>query len=123
LQAYGIDVPNNVSQLYGYSCMPSFQEECTADQISAGRYVDAAVAAINRHLAFMKSHPAARCYGDAYAADRTLADKWLGVLSKWTVPYGAGSGEQRAQNLTLDQESAASQTFLTKLPSYFGDCH
>jgi hypothetical protein len=81
---------------------------------------NAAMRAINRHLAFMRSHPAAPCFRDAYAADRRVATTWLE-----RIRGGSGSdqaGEGRAWNRRVNDIWRETDAFLQNLPTYFQDC-
>ena len=64
-------------------------EEAAARQEYAARFWKPAVKTLKSHLAYMSKHPRAfRCYSDAYAADKKLANLWLGVLQSGVYPGG-----------------------------------
>ena len=116
-------VANNVSELYGYACdVPGKTEEEIAACIEeALLYRNPARSAIKRHLTWMDSHPAARCFRDAYSADRKLAAVWLDVLSG-TVFGNELTGQGRAKIIEYDETLRRTQTFLNRLSGYFDDC-
>ena len=81
----------------------------------------AAVRALKRHLAFMADDPASRCFADAYAADRKLADGWVTLLRSGSTPRGdtsAGRTAAAAYAVQIRKLNAFGEAF----SGYFADC-
>jgi len=83
---------------------------------------DHAVTAIRKHKRFMKRHDPARCFSDAYAADRRIANSWLKQLL--TGYYGSpDTATGRAINFKYDRLDRATDAFTGRLAHrYFNDC-
>jgi hypothetical protein len=88
-QTYVVDVPSYIAHIADvWGCTPgATPPECAAAREEGGYYVRPAVASINRHLTFMRRHPAAACFRDAYQADRAVARTYLAWLDAWG-PWG-----------------------------------
>jgi hypothetical protein len=101
---------------------------CTPEETYAAvplqtTYLKAARAAIQRHLTFMSSRPAASCFRDAYAADRAIAKEWLTILppaGPWL--YGQDTPEGRADERVVDAAMARTNGFLRNFAAFFADC-
>lgn len=108
---------------YFGGCLPgSAVEECAAAREAGALLADPATAALNRHVAFMDSNPAAPCFVDAYAADRALADRYLGWLATWAPLGGDGTPAGRAQLQRAEQLNADFRAFFAAVDGYFADC-
>jgi hypothetical protein len=121
-RTYGNIVAPNVIELYGYGCVPGLTPaECSARLEEAALYRDPAVRALRKHVAFMKSNPAAVCFRDAYAADRRIAARWLHLLS--SDDY-ATEITPEGQVIWHDYDDAFNRmkTFLRRLTGYMRDC-
>lgn len=118
-QTYRIDVARSVDALSWMDCTGMTGEECYAIGMEGATWVRLAKDAINRHLAFMKGHPAATCFRDAYAADKKVASKLLDVLSSW---HAGNSGELRYWNQVIGFAYSAASKFVDDLSGYFKDC-
>ena len=82
--------------------------------------VDRAAAAV-AHLQAMQAGQARTCYADAYAADRTIADRWQGLLVDGAWP-GDATADARATAGAYAETVTRTATFLGSMPSYFADC-
>lgn len=82
-------------------------------QMAAG-YIDGLV---RDHLAFMKAHPAASCYRDAYATDRAIAKDYLAAAKELYDNGTSGAWP----SLISDAEDARVE-FYTGIARYFSDC-
>jgi hypothetical protein len=83
--------------------------------------VDRAAAAVARHVQAMQTSQAQTCYADAYAADRTIADRWQGLLVDGAWP-GDATADARATAEAYAETVTRTATFLGAMPSYFADC-
>lgn len=70
---------------------------------------NAAKRALKEHLAALNKYPTARCYRDAYAADRRIAKKMIAAIK-----YSDAAAWRR--------QIRASRSFVDRLPTYFADC-
>ena len=118
---YVVAVPGALDVVYWALC----PEPCTQDVFVAlatetAEYVKAAQNAVNGHLAYMTSHPAATCARDAYAADRALANKWLAGLGHFGLARNGPM--ERGQQMEIDDLYGATSDFLSKANGYLGDC-
>lgn len=118
-RTYGTDVPRSVEGLSSIDCSGMTGEECYYVSQEGATWVKLARASINKHLTFMKRHPAANCFRDAYAADRKTAKSLLSALSGW---HAGTAGEMRYQNQRIQAVARAADRFWDKLNSYFKDC-
>jgi hypothetical protein len=80
-----------------------------------------AVALIKAHLGFMSSHPPARCFRDAYVADRRLLQRWLTHLDT-RGQRSADAPAGRRLDSRLDELDRATDAFIAELGGYFRDC-
>jgi hypothetical protein len=124
-QTYTVDVPNNILVLQQFDV--GVPAGMTDEQIAAARSYDAkwvnmASGAINAHLAFMRSHPAASCFAAAYAADRVVASTYLAWLAAWMPADPSLTSEGTQQADSLDNAEAVANQFLQKFNSYFSGC-
>lgn len=119
---YSSTIPRWVDNLSG-GCMPGGTvEECTAARESAVKYGrDPAIAAINDHLDWMKSWPAASCFRDAYDADRRVASNWLTTFQN-NLFWGDGTPEFRAAKYPYQAAQSKANVFRSNLSGYFSDC-
>ena len=120
---YGETVPYNASELWGLACdVPGYTEqEISACNEAAQLNRGPVRSALKRHLAWMDSHPAARCFRDAYSADRKLAARWLDAFAGTINPSDITPA---GRNKAVEYNEALWRTdgFLLKLPRYFDDC-
>ena len=123
-QAYVVTVPSNATDLAYFSCCApgTTTEERNAAAQEALVYLNAAKGAVSTHLTWMTSHPAATCFKDAYAADRTMAKAWLSWLNSWQLAGGENTPEGRAQIQTYNAVSAQNSAFIAAISGYFNDC-
>lgn len=135
LAAYNTAVAWEQSMLTAYSTTPTLwgladvtgcgpgvtPEECQANREEGALELKPIRDALVRHENWMKAHPPATCFKDAYAADRTVAAKYLTWISNWG-PYGDVTPEGRQQILSLQEAVAAHDAFFSKLSVYFSDC-
>ena len=116
-------VTSDALELWGITIPPGLSaEEAAARQEYAARFWKPAVKTLKSHLAYMSKHPARRCYSDAYAADKKLANLWLGVLQSGVYPGGDLSSEERQATKAYNDAMAQTDSFLNKLGAYLSDC-
>lgn len=121
---YAVSIPKYAWLLaYWSGCVPGVtEEECAAARKDGGATVKAVRAVINSHLSYLKKHPAARCYQDAYAADRSLAARYLAWLSHWGPYGGEATPEGTAQLKARVAIDAKATAFLSGFSAYFTNC-
>jgi hypothetical protein len=121
-RTYADTVVPNATQLIGYGCVPGLTDaECRARRAEAAIYRDRALAAVRRHVAFMSSNGASRCFRDAYTADRRIARQWQALLASTDYPT-TQTGEGRARLQEYETQFSRTGAFLNKLQAYFRDC-
>ena len=118
-KTYGNDVGKAVQALARLDCTGMTGEECYYRAQEGAVWVKRAKTSINKHFAFMKSHPAAACFRDAYAADRKIGNSLFSALAKW---HPGNAGEMRYQNQWLQAVYSGADKFLGRYESYFKDC-
>ena len=81
-----------------------------------------AVAVLRQHKRFMNRNAPARCFRDAYAADRRIANRWIAQLQ--TGYYGSPhTAAGRAINAKYDRLDRATDNFSYRLANrFFNDC-
>lgn len=119
LTTYRTDVGTSVQALLQIDCTGMTGAECEPLADAGASWVKVAVASINGHLAFMKEHPAASCFEDAYATDTDIANNLTSVLSDW---FAGSSADTRAENQKVQAAYAAADSFVSRITSYFSDC-
>jgi hypothetical protein len=103
------------------NCGPGMTaEQCYAGHEEVQELLDPSKVALEAHLAFMNSHPAAPCFRAAYAADRAVANDLIGWINS-AGPLN-GTGEGRTQSQYLDIYNAELDTFESNFNGYFSDC-
>jgi hypothetical protein len=80
-RTYTVDVPRSINALQRIDTTGMTGEERYAAAQEGAVWVRLAKKSINKHVAFMRNHPAATCFRDAYAADQEVAANYLKVLS------------------------------------------
>jgi hypothetical protein len=105
-------------------CPPGITpEECTARREAAALDLTPAKRLLTDHLSWMKGHPAARCFLDAYAADRSVANAYLAWIANWGPMGGDLTGQGRAQITALQEVNSKADSFFSHMGGYFSDCH
>ena len=108
---------------YASGCAPGQTEaECTAAKQEGAKEVNAARKILNGQLSWMSNHPAARCFRDAYSADRAVASRYLHWLSDWGPRGGEYTPAGQNQIYSLQDADAKLSRFLNHLSGYFSDC-
>ena len=97
-------------------------EECAAGteegQIGVRPFKQSLIA----HLSRMRQHPAARCFRDAYAAGKAVAEEYLSWMSRWMPVGGEITDEGCSQILDLRAIDNGLSAFYSHLDGYFSDC-
>lgn len=119
VQTYTEAVPGYIARLMSMERGGS-PDENTALSNEADVLAKLARDSINGHLAFMRSHPAARCFRDAYAADRKLATAYLQYVQPGGFPQSGPT--LRMTERRLSDTEAQAQAFFSRFSSYFADC-
>ena len=113
----------DLAYLSSGGCVPgASEEECAAAKENGALISKSAYAILNPHVSFLDKNPAARCFQDAYKADRAVAMRYLGWLSAWGPWGGNETPMGQAQIYELRTIDTQLNAFLSKLNSYFSDC-
>ncbi len=119
IEVYAVDLPGRTNELAYWTC--GLPDECAAGrEYLTAADINPATAALKAHIAFMKSHPAARCFRDAYAADRSIANGYLTWLAGWKILNGTESSDGRGQIMALDDLDGRADAFLAT--DWYRDC-
>jgi hypothetical protein len=119
-QTYNVDVPRSVRALKSYDCSGITGRECDARAREAAGWVRQAKKSLKRHLTFMRQHPAASCFKDAYRRDRSAARTLLREFSGWRIGDPGGM-RYRNQRMAIVY-SGTLRTYVDRYASYFKDC-
>ena len=110
------------SLAYMDSCGPGrTPAECAAGRAEGAVELAPAKTLLALHLSWMNKHPAARCFQDAYAADRAVASAYGAWIAGWW-PSGDYTPGGRAQLLDLENIDVKADTFFSITAAYFSDC-
>jgi hypothetical protein len=121
-KTYAVELPPLLDDLIQLGCDPgTTQEECDARTQQAKSEISQALKDIRTHLGFMSAHPPARCFADAYKADRSLAAKYESWLKNW-YPGGWDTSAGRGLQQSLDAVNSQADSFFNHLNGYFSDC-
>jgi len=119
-QTYRVDVPRSIRALRSYDCSGIKGRECEARAREAAGWVKLAKKSLQRHLSFMRQHPAASCFQDAYRRDRSAALTLLREFSGWRIG-DPGGVRYRNQRMAIVY-SGTLRTYVDRYASYFRDC-
>jgi hypothetical protein len=107
---------------YG-GCVPGATlEQCAADREVGSLELQPIKRLLQTHVSWMKAHPAAKCFRDAYAADRAVANGYFAWIADWGPWAGGLSNNGRVQIIRLQQYDAKADAFISKMNAYFSDC-
>ena len=118
-QLPGLLVVLEAADLCGPGMTP---EECAAGPAEFAYQLETAKGLFSTHIAFMRLRPAAPCFQDAYAADRTIANLYLTSLAGWN-DTGPNTPEGRYFDQALSYDNSQADAFLGAFSSYFSNCH
>ncbi len=116
---YVLTLYRPISRLKNMDCAGVTDERCQALRTSGAAIIRKSRNAIERHLAFMRKHPPARCFKDAYARDRVVAKRLLRGLDEWR-PLPAETMRERSQR--IGRLHMATLDHVKNLNTYTRDC-
>ena len=123
-QAYSVDLPHYSAYLryYDWTAPQLTAAERKAVRAQGDLLRDRAVAVIRRHRKVMDRDDPARCFRDAYEADRRIAKRWIRQLETG-VYGGTETAPGRAASETYDKLDQATADFIERrVTEFFDDC-
>lgn len=119
---------NSGAKLFGATCdLPTPEQRGTCWDAEVKSIYQPIQKAVRSHFAFMKSHPAARCFADAYTADRAVGNAYLTAARNLAIVLNPKN--DAAYYAALDAwdkwiaiADKRSTSFLKKFHGYFSDC-
>ena len=116
---YVLTLYRPISRLRNMDCAGVPDERCQALRTNGAAIIRKSRNAIDRHLAFMRKHPPAACFKDAYAKDRVVAKRLLRGLDEWR-PLPAETMRERSQR--IGRLHMATLDHVKNLNRYTRDC-
>jgi hypothetical protein len=118
--AYVYKLYRPINRLRNMDCASVSDQRCLVLQEDGKAIVRKARSAVMKHLAFMRTHSPARCFKDAYAQDRAVANKLLSSLDEWRARPPA---TMRARSQRIGAAHAATLDHVKNVTRYTRDCH
>ncbi len=116
---YVLTLYRPISRLKNMDCAGVSDKRCQALRTNGAAIVRKSRTTIDRHLAFMRKHPPARCFSDAYAKDRVVAKRLLRGLDEWR-PLPPETMRERSQR--IGRLHMATLDHVKNLNRYTRDC-
>jgi len=131
-ETYGVEIPNAEfdagEKLFGIYCQQQDVAERGACMVAEAHSIaDPMRSAASGHLTWMRKHPAAHCFADAYAADTTVTEAYLKAANYLESSLTAQTDQERTDddngwNTWVAKADALLASFNKHWSGYFSDC-
>ena len=103
-------------------CGPrSTRDECAAAGRAVATELKPIDSALSAHLDWMRAHPPAECFKDAYSADRKVATLYMDWIARWDA-LGEWTREGATNGADLRDADSAEVSFRSAINGFFSDC-